>query len=80
MSRDYSLIISDIGIPIAKGLLYETMCRTQITLELGFNAEEIPIYAPANHHVIIPGDLREELRAIANLLGIDYIEYRELVT
>ena len=79
MSRDYSVIIADTGKLAARGLLYETMCRTQSTLEVDFNAEEIPLYAPANHHVLIPGDLREELRAIAGLLGLDYVEYRELM-
>jgi L-fucose isomerase-like protein len=80
MSRDYSVIVADTGKLVASGLLYKNMCRTQSILETEFNAEIIPLYAPANHHVLIPGDVREELRAIAGLLGLDYLEYRELGT
>ncbi len=31
--------------------------------------------APANHHVFIPGDRREEVRAVAYLLGVGLLEY-----
>jgi L-fucose isomerase-like protein len=78
LSRDYSVLVASTGRLVASGLLYETMCRTQGVLEVDFNAEKIPLYAPVNHHVLVPGDIREELRAATTLLGIDYVDYREL--
>lgn len=75
LSRGYSKIAVGVGRLVAGGLLYETMCRTQAVLELGRDAEEIPLIAPANHHVLMPGDVRKELRAISRLLGMEYVEY-----
>ena len=76
LSRDYSKLAVGVGRLVAGGQLYETMCRTQAVVELETDAEEIPLQAPANHHVLIPGDVRRELRAASKLLGMNYIEYR----
>jgi hypothetical protein len=54
------------------------MCRTQAIFEVDYNTEEIPLYAPANHHLLIPGDVKNLFKAVASLLGLDYVEYREL--
>ena len=78
MSRDYSTIAIDTGRVTSSGLLYDSMCRTQAIFEVDYNTEEIPLYAPANHHLLIPGDVRNLLKALASLLGSDYFEYREL--
>jgi len=78
MSRDYSVVVAGTGRLVTSGLLSTAMCRTQGILEVDFNAETLPLYAPANHHVLVPGDIIEELRAVAGLLGLDFIEYREL--
>ncbi len=75
LSRDYSRMAAGVGRLVTGGLLYETMCRTQVVLELAGDAEEIPLIAPANHHVLMPGDVRKELRAVSRLLGIEYFEY-----
>lgn len=63
---------------IKSGLLSSNMCRTQAVLELEFDAEKFANIAISNHHIIIPGDVREELRYIAELLGLGYIDYSKL--
>jgi hypothetical protein len=78
ISKDYSTIAIDTGRVTSSGLLYDSMCRTQAIFEVDYNTEEIPLYAPANHHLLIPGDVRNLLKAAASLLGLDYFEYREL--
>jgi hypothetical protein len=78
MSPDFSVILAGTGRLLASGLMYQTMCRTQLILDLDVNAEKIPLVAVSNHHVLIPGDVRKELHAIASLLGLDYAEYKEL--
>ena len=60
------------------GMISPHMCRTQAVLELDFSAEKLIDIAVSNHHVLIPGDVREELRYIAELLGIGYIDYGKL--
>jgi L-fucose isomerase-like protein len=79
MSRDYSTIIADVGRVTSSGLLSEHMCRTQAIIELDYSLKELPEVAPANHHVIVPGDVRELLKPTATLLGLDYVEYREIL-
>ncbi|MEM1803364.1 MAG: hypothetical protein QXK07_04605 [Desulfurococcaceae archaeon] len=78
MSPDFSVILAGTGRLLVSGLMYQTMCRTQLILDLDVNAEKIPLVAVSNHHVLIPGDVRKELHAIASLLGLDYAEYKEL--
>ncbi|MEM4718005.1 MAG: hypothetical protein QXE81_04505 [Desulfurococcaceae archaeon] len=77
LSEDYSAISTGVGRLIQSGLLSEKMCRTQVVLELDQSAESIPRYAVANHHVLIPGDVRKELKIIAWLLGMSYYDYSE---
>jgi L-fucose isomerase-like protein len=57
------------------GMLVEWACRTQALVKPAFDGRRILELAPANHHIFIPGDLREELKAVAHLLGIQYIGY-----
>ncbi|NPA97372.1 MAG: hypothetical protein GXO32_07215 [Crenarchaeota archaeon] len=79
VSSDFSLMAVALGRVEASGLLSIAMCRTAAVVDLGIDAEKIPLVAPANHHVFMPGDVRKKLRAVAELLGIEYAEYRELV-
>ncbi len=79
VSSDFSLMAVAIGRVEASGLLSVAMCRTVAIVDLGLDAEKIPLVAPGNHHVFIPGDVRRQLRAIAELLGMDYAEYGELI-
>jgi len=79
ISSDFSLMVAELVRIEKSGFLGHGLCRTGALLELEFPTEEIPLVAPANHHVLIPGDVRSELRVIAELLGIDFVTYRELV-
>jgi len=79
LSPDYSILVSGLGRVITSGLLYGSMCRTQAILDLGLQAEKIPVIAVSNHHVLIPGDVREDLKAVATLLGLEYLEYNDVV-
>ncbi len=79
VSSDFSLLVTGLAKVEISGLLSMAMCRTCALVELGFDAEKLPLVAPANHHVFIPGDVRKELRVISELLGIDYADYGELV-
>ncbi|MEZ0290303.1 MAG: hypothetical protein ABWJ42_04360 [Sulfolobales archaeon] len=63
---------------IRSGMLVDTACRTQALVEVDFNAEDMPRVAPANHHVIIPGDYTKILSDVARLLGFEVIRYRDL--
>lgn len=79
LSPDLTVMTMTTGRVLDSGLIYDTMCRMQAILELGFSAKKIPLVAVANHHVLIPGDVREELKAVATLLGLGYAEYDDLV-
>ncbi len=79
LSHDYSLLAVGVGRKIAGGLLYNSMCRSQIVLEFDYDVEGLPLVAPANHHVAMKGDVRRDLRIVAELLGIDYADYSELL-
>ncbi|HIP57350.1 MAG TPA: fucose isomerase [Ignisphaera aggregans] len=79
ISSDFSLMAAAVVRVIQSGLLSYGMCRSQIVAEFDLNVEKLPLVAPANHHVFIPGDVREELKAIGALLGMDYVEYSELL-
>jgi L-fucose isomerase-like protein len=60
---------------IESGNLVDWACRTQLRARPHFDGRRIFEAAPANHHVFIPGDVRQELRAVAYLLGVDLLEY-----
>ncbi|MEM3938304.1 MAG: hypothetical protein QW373_06930 [Desulfurococcaceae archaeon] len=80
LSPDFTVMAMTTGRVLGSGLIYDTMCRMQAILELGFPVKKMPLAAVANHHVLIPGDIREELKAVATLLGLSYAEYDDLVT
>jgi len=80
ISPDYSLIAFTKVKIERSGLLSNEMCRTQAVVRASFSFDVFPRIAVNNHHVFIPGDVVEELKAVASLLGIDYVTYEELAT
>lgn len=52
-------------------------CRTQMRARPLFDGRRLLELAPANHHVLAPGDLREALRAVSHLLDMRYVGYSE---
>lgn len=79
ISPDFSVVMAATGRIIDSGMLFKPMCRMQAILDLGFRADKLPIIACSNHHVFIPGDVREELKAMASLIGLEYVEYGDAV-
>jgi len=67
--------IDKIAVGVAKvlksGNFMERACRTQALVEIG----DVAAKAPANHHVFIPGDVAEEVKAVAKLLKLEVVEY-----
>jgi L-fucose isomerase-like protein len=60
---------------VESGNLVDWACRTQLRAKPLFDGRRLFEAAPANHHVFIPGDRREEVRAVAYLLGVGLLEY-----
>ncbi|MEM1598212.1 MAG: fucose isomerase [Pyrobaculum sp.] len=56
------------------GNFMKDACRTQALVDFGKEVD-IPAKAPANHHVFIPGDHVEEVKAVAKLLNMRLVEY-----
>ncbi len=80
VSRDFSMLTTALARIERSGLLSDSMCRIAALADFGtLLADRIPLVSPANHHVFIPGDVRKELRAVAELLGLDYASYEELI-
>ena len=78
ISYDFEILVATKVEVLKSGMLSEERCRTQAVLKLGFPAERVLRTAPANHHVLIPGDVKKELRDICELLGIWYLTYNSL--
>uniref|UniRef100_A0A7C5YZG6 Uncharacterized protein n=1 Tax=Ignisphaera aggregans TaxID=334771 RepID=A0A7C5YZG6_9CREN len=79
INREFDFATIAKGKIIKSGLLGYAACRTQILVEFDYNIEEIPRYAPTNHHVIIVGDHTAELSDIGYMLGIDIVEYKDIM-
>ncbi len=75
---EFTALAAAKSIVLESGLLSNAMCRTQAVLQLSFPAEVFPQIALANHHVVMPDDLRKYLRVLARLLGLTYLEYDRL--
>ena len=78
VDRDFTTVFVDSGKVIKSGLLSYGTCRTQIMIDFGFPTENIPRYAPSNHHVMILGDFVDEIKDISYMLNMDAITYREI--
>ncbi len=80
MSYDYADIVATRVKVVENGSLAPYMCRTRVLLELEFPADKFVDVAVSNHHVLIPGDVRRYLKYIAEILGLEYIDYKDLAT
>ncbi len=79
IDRDLTLMAVARGRIKNSGLLSHSACRTQALVEFDFIAEDVPRLAPANHHVFVIGDYVDVVKDIGYMLGLDVIDYRELV-
>ncbi|MEM2527873.1 MAG: hypothetical protein QXG40_00545 [Ignisphaera sp.] len=79
IDREFSIAAIAKGRIVKSGLLQYPTCRNQIMVEFDYITEEIPRYAPANHHVAMLGDHISKLVDVGYMLGMDVVEYRELV-
>lgn len=79
IDQEFSIAAVSRGRVVKSGLLGYPACRNQVLVEFDYVVEDIPRYAPANHHVIMLGDRVADVMDVGYMLGIDVIEYRELV-
>lgn len=79
IDREFSIATIARGRIVRSGPLGYPACRNQVVIELNHSTEEIPRYAPTNHHVIIMGDYISSLIDLGYMLGMDVVEYRELI-
>ncbi|WP_048192086.1 hypothetical protein [Pyrolobus fumarii] len=76
ISPDFRKLAFALAEVVESGMLSAGRCRTQVVAKLEERSPE-PFTAKAisNHHVLIVGDVRRELRIVAKLLGMEVIEY-----
>ncbi|MEM1619870.1 MAG: hypothetical protein QXU52_03860 [Fervidicoccaceae archaeon] len=74
MSRRFDEVRAFVAGVVASGRLSERMCRTQAALGVQFDGERLLEEAPANHHVLVAGDVRRGLREACGVLGLRYRE------
>ncbi|MCS7111630.1 MAG: hypothetical protein N3D82_00105 [Ignisphaera sp.] len=79
VDQEFSIATIARGRVVSSGLLGHPTCRNQVLVEFDYVTEEIPRYAPTNHHVIMLGDHLTNLIDVGYMLGIDVVEYRELM-
>lgn len=79
IDREFNIAAVARGRISKSGLLGYSTCRNQVMVEFDYITEEIPRYAPVNHHVIMSGDHLSEIIDVCYMLGIDVVEYRELI-
>lgn len=78
ISRSLDSIYAFVGRLKASGGLGLDACRTQARVAVNFDPHIILKHAPANHHVLVPGNIMSELEAVAELLGIRLVRYGSL--
>lgn len=79
IDRDFTTAAIATGRVVASGNLGLAVCRTQMMLELDYVVDSLPNIAPNNHHVVLYGDRRKELIEALYLLGLDVVEYKDMV-
>ncbi len=57
------------------GMLSPKRCRTQTVLKMNTSAKVLLDAAPANHHVLMKGDVHRELVEVARIFGINTYMY-----
>jgi len=78
ISYDYKRLAFARAKHIASGTLEEGRCRTQTILEVqgGPRGDDSLVNKLiSNHHVLMVGDVRKYLRVVADLLGMEIVEY-----
>jgi len=78
VSQDFSRVFVFTGELVRSGSLGMNACRTQAEVKVNFDASTILNHAPANHHVIVPGNHANEVSVFLRLLGVDVIRYEKL--
>ncbi len=79
VSSDFNNVYVFTGLLNKSGNLNLNACRTQAEIKVNFDSSVIPNYAPANHHVVVPGNYVNELEVFLKLLGVNVIKYSSLV-
>jgi L-fucose isomerase-like protein len=79
IDRDLTMAAITVGRVIASGNLGLPSCRTQMLIELDYMLDLLPNVAPNNHHIVLHNDKRRELMEILYILGLDIVEYKEIV-
>ncbi|RLG83850.1 MAG: hypothetical protein DRO39_08115 [Thermoprotei archaeon] len=76
LSYDYTVMAVARARLVRSGMLSENRCRTQAVLRIeGAEPARLLDEAPANHHVVMRGDVREQLRRVARLLSLELLDY-----
>ncbi|ABW01115.1 hypothetical protein [Caldivirga maquilingensis] len=79
VSSDFNNVYVFTGLLNRSGNLNLNACRTQAEIKVNFDSSVILNYAPANHHVIVPGNYVNELMVFLRMLGVNVIKYSSLV-
>lgn len=79
IDRDFTLATTAVGKVISSGNIGLAACRTQMMVEFDYPVELLPNVAPNNHHIVMLGDRRKELTEVLYMLGLDVVDYKELV-
>ena len=79
VSSDFNNVYVFTGSLSRSGNLGLNACRTQAEIKVNFDSSAIINYAPANHHVIVPGNYINELTVFLRMLGVNVIKYSSLI-
>jgi L-fucose isomerase-like protein len=80
IDRDFSTIATLKVRLLSSGLMSDEMCRTQAVVEADVDLSNFPNIALSNHHILIPGDVVNDLMIISYLLGVESIKYELVVS
>ncbi len=76
LSPDYKKMGLALVDVIESGMFSGGRCRTQVIAKIEEkDPRPFTTKAVSNHHVLIPGDVRRELKVLAELTGIEVVEY-----
>jgi len=78
VDRDFTIVAVDRGRIVKSGLLTYSTCRTQTIIEFDFPVDNIPRYAPSNHHIVILGDFVDIIKDVSYMFNMDAVTYREV--
>ncbi|WP_291766174.1 fucose isomerase [Caldivirga sp. UBA161] len=79
VSPDFNNVYVFTGSLNRSGDLGLNACRTQAEIKVNFDPSIILNYAPANHHVIVPGNYINELTVFLRMLGVNVVKYSSLI-